>query len=210
MIISLHSIRPTFLPAGDSEVWGREIDLPDGCYVNVYAPSGKGKTSFIAILYGLLREYSGGLQFDQMDASHYDRNQWAKMRRRHLSLMFQDLRLFPQLSALDNVLLNAQHTGSPDLEAIEKAFDRLGIKDLLHAPVKTCSQGEKQRIAFIRAMMQPFDWIFLDEPFSHLDEALKQVMRDMLMEISTRNKAGVLLTSLEAEPLLPFDRTYAL
>ncbi len=210
MNISLNRVCPAFLDVDGSEVWRSEIQLIEGTFVNIAAPSGTGKTSLISILYGLLTDYSGTLQFGTEDAGSFDRNRWAQLRQRYLSLMFQDLRLFPQLSCLENVLLKAGQAGVADDAYIETAFERLGIKHRLHARAGTCSQGEKQRVAFIRALVQPFEWILLDEPFSHLDEACIQVMQELLLEACAKNDAGMVLTSLEPEDLLPFHRTYAL
>lgn len=210
MDIYLKHVCPSFLQANGSQVWDSDIHLSAPSWINVAAPSGTGKTTFISILYGLLKDYAGCLQFGAEDARAFRRQRWAQLRQRHLSLMFQDLRLFPQLSCLDNVRLKAEQAGGIDRATIEAAFERLGIKSLLHVRASTCSQGEKQRVAFIRALAQPFDWILLDEPFSHLDAACVRAMLALLQEACTRNNAGMIMTSLEPEDLLPFHRTYAL
>jgi ABC-type lipoprotein export system ATPase subunit len=210
MNISLDRVCPAFLDANGSQVWSKEILLAEKSFVNIAAPSGTGKTSFISMVYGLLTDYSGSLQFDGEEARSLNRNRWALLRQRHVALMFQDLRLFGQLSCLENVRLKAEQARGADASFIETAFDRLGIGPRLQAQASTCSQGEKQRVAFIRALVQPFDWVLLDEPFSHLDEACIQAMRELLLEACARNDAGMILTSLEPEPRLPFHRTYAL
>lgn len=210
MRISLHSVCPSFLEANGSQVWNAEIQWDAKTFINIAAPSGTGKTSLISILYGLLVDYTGSLHFNAEATRTFDRNRWAQLRQRHLSLVFQDLRLFPQLSCLDNVLLKAGQAGGPDRATIQKAFDRLGMGQRLHARADTCSQGEKQRVAFVRALAQPFDWILLDEPFSHLDETCIQIMQELLLEACARNQAGMILTSLEPEDQLSFHRTYTL
>ena len=65
-------------------------------------------------------------------------------------------------------------------------------------------------MALIRALSQPFDWILLDEPFSHLDDECIQAMRELLLEVCDRNQAGMLVTSLAPEPWLSYSRTVAL
>jgi ABC-type lipoprotein export system ATPase subunit len=210
MNISLQSVCPSFLDSNGSQVWNNEIHLAEKTFVNISAPSGTGKTTLISILYGLLSDYAGVLTFGTEDARSFNRNRWALLRQRHVALMFQDLRLFPQLSCLENVRLKAEQAGGADASFIETAFDRLGIGQRMQAQASTCSQGEKQRVAFIRALVQPFGWILLDEPFSHLDEACIQAMRDLLLEACARNDAGMILTSLEPDHRLPFHRTYAL
>ncbi len=210
MNITLNNICPPFIAPDTSEVWNRDVTLETETRVNISAPSGTGKTSFVSILYGLLADYTGILKFDTQVAASLNRQQWAQLRQQRLSLVFQDLRLFPQLSCLDNVLLKARQAEKTDLDSIHTAFERLGITHLLNAQAEICSQGEKQRVAFVRALVQPFDWILLDEPFSHVDQANVTAMLGLLQETCTRNKAGILLTSLEPETRLPFDRTYAL
>ena len=210
MEISLHSIIPRFLTFEASQVWRAELHLPGKTFVNVNAPSGTGKTSLLAILYGLLTDYTGTLMFDGKDVASFTRRAWAQLRQRRLSLMFQDLRLFDQLSCLDNVLLKARQVGDVDLARVDSAFERLGLRTRLHAPAGSCSQGEKQRVAFLRSLFQPFDWILLDEPFSHLDEACVRAMRDLLLEACDRQAAGLIVTSLAPDTSLPYDKTVTL
>lgn len=210
MKFRLQHICPEFLPGTESQVWNGDLHWPEKSMINVAAPSGTGKTTFIAILYGLFRNYTGTLKFDDRDVTLLSRNEWARLRQRTLSVMFQDLRLFDQLSCLDNVLLKNSQGGVSNKDRIESAFERLGIAARLHAPAGTCSQGEKQRVAFIRALMQPFEWILLDEPFSHLDDTCIAAMCELLLDICDKNNGGMIVTSLAPDPWLPYDRTVAL
>ena len=65
-------------------------------------------------------------------------------------------------------------------------------------------------MVFVRALMQPFDWILLVEPFSHLDDACIAAMRDLLAEVRERTGGGMIVTSLAPDPWLPYDRTVTL
>ncbi|MCP4455032.1 MAG: ATP-binding cassette domain-containing protein [Planctomycetes bacterium] len=213
MNITLRTVCPSFLTGTGSDIWGRDIGFPETTVVNVAAPSGTGKTSFMSILYGLLTDYTGTLSFDGKDAMSLTRRDWAQLRQRRLSFMFQDLRLFDQLTCVDNVLLKANQVKSADsanLAFIEAAFERLGMTSRMRALAGSCSQGERQRVAFIRALVQPFDWILLDEPFSHLDETCIVAMRDLLLEACDKNHAGMIVTSLAADTWLPYDSVVAL
>lgn len=213
MDITLKAVCPSFLTDTGSGVWGEDIHWPEKAVVNVAAPSGTGKTTFMSILYGLLSEYTGSLLFDGKDAASLNRREWAQMRQTTLSLMFQDLRLFDQLTCVDNVRLKAgqaKPVDSKDSAFIETAFERLGMTSRLQTLAGSCSQGEKQRVAFIRALVQPFDWILLDEPFSHLDAACIETMRDLLLEARERNQAGMIVTSLAPDTWLTYDTQVAL
>ena len=87
-------------------------------------------------------------------------------------------------------------TGYKDKAAIKRWFEALGIADKWNVPVGKMSFGQQQRVAFIRALCQPFDFLFLDEPVSHLDEANGEIMAQILLEEVRKNGAGVVLTSI--------------
>lgn len=74
---------------------------------------------------------------------------------------------------------------------------RLGIESKLKKLCSTCSYGEQQRIAIIRALQQPFDFLLLDEPFSHLDENNRQKAMELMQEEATERKAAIILTDLK-------------
>ena len=79
---------------------------------------------------------------------------------------FQDLRIFTELSALENVQLKNNLTGCKKKKEILSFFEQLGIADKINVKAGKLSFGQQQRVAFIRALCQPFDFLFLDEPIS--------------------------------------------
>jgi ABC-type lipoprotein export system ATPase subunit len=119
--------------------------------------------------------------------------------------LWQDLRLFPELSAFENVLLKNKLTGFQKKKTIEEWFDRLGIDDKKNALVGQMSFGQQQRVALIRALCQPFDFLFADEPVSHLDDSNSQIMADILQEEVEKQGAGLIVTSIGKRMELPYD-----
>ena len=95
-------------------------------------------------------------------------------------MLFQELRLFPELTAWENVQLKNSLTGYCKRKQIEDWFSRLGISDKWDQQIGKMSFGQQQRVAFVRALCQPFDFIFLDEPVSHLDDGNGKIMADIL------------------------------
>ena len=76
----------------------------------------------------------------------------------------------------------------------------------MQSPVRLMSFGQQQRVAMIRALVQPFDFLLADEPISHLDEANSRTMADMMVEEARRQGAGIIITSIGKHMELPYDK----
>src|SRR6056297_936741 len=101
MKIQLHHIIPsplTELPLEDSHIWRRDISFESNTTYLVYAPSGKGKTSLLHIMYGLRHDYDGQFSIDNNNAAYLDHKAWVNIRKHHISLVPQGLWLFDNLS----------------------------------------------------------------------------------------------------------------
>ena len=166
-----------------SEVWHRDLTFERGKRYLVEAASGTGKSSLCSYLYGYRNDYDGIICFDGSNI-------------RSLSILFQELRLFSELTALENVLLKNQLTRFKSRREIDALFDALGIGDKKNEPTGRLSFGQQQRVAFIRCLCQPMDFILLDEPVSHLDEANAAVMASLLDKEAGTQGAGVIVTSI--------------
>ena len=133
-----------------------------------------------------------------------------KLLRRHISLLFQELRLFPELTAMENVEIKNSLTHFKPRREIEGWFEALGIADKMQSPVRLMSFGQQQRVAMIRALVQPFDFLLADEPISHLDEANSRAMADVLTGEARRQGAGIIITSIGKHMELPYDKSFCL
>ena len=119
----------------------------------------------------------------------------------------QDTARFPELTAWDNVELKNKLTHYKTRRQLEHCFECLGIADKRRVPVGKISLGQQQRVAFIRALCQPFDFILLDEPVSHLDEANATAMAALLQEEAAAQGAGVLVTSIGKQLPMNYTKT---
>lgn len=206
--IELKSALPNvFLDRGDveSEVWNRDVTFHKGHLYLVEAASGTGKSSLCSYIIGYRHDYQGHILFDGKDISGFGVAQWTDMRQHHLSHLFQELRLFPELTAMENVMIKNKLTGFKAQKDIVQWFDRLGIADKMNSKVDHMSFGQQQRVAMIRALVQPFDFILADEPISHLDDSNSRVMADIMMEEAKRQGAGVIVTSIGKHMTLNYD-----
>ncbi|WP_298826662.1 ATP-binding cassette domain-containing protein [uncultured Capnocytophaga sp.] len=186
-----------------SDIYLREevVFAPAKCYL-IRAQSGRGKTSLLSFLYGERDSYEGTITYD---GAVHPKDLFA-YRRHKLSYLFQDLRLFPSLTAKENIQLKNRLTGYFSSQQISELLARVGLAHKQDTPVATLSLGQRQRVAFLRALAQPFEVLLLDEPFSHLDEANTHVLCQILEEECTQRGATLLMTALETNTLLNYDQ----
>lgn len=187
----------------ESDVWNEELTLYRGNNYLIEAASGGGKSSMCAYVYGARVDYEGELSFNGKDTRGFSIAEWQEIRRRHIAYLPQELDLFPELTAWENILLKntlTHHFGDKD---IERMLDELGIASRRDYPAGRMSIGQQQRVAIIRSLCQPFDFILLDEPVSHLDEGNNRIVADMIAREAERQGAAVISTSVGNPLLLP-------
>ena len=180
----------------DSDVWHKDVEFERGHFYLIESASGTGKSSLCSYVYGYRNDYQGIICFDDNNIRNLDVKQWVELRKRSLSMLFQDLRLFTELTAMENVLLKNSLTGFKKKKDIRDLFYELGIGDKMDVEVGKMSFGQQQRVALIRALCQPFDFLFLDEPVSHLDEVNSKNMARIITDEASRQGAGVVVTSI--------------
>ena len=144
-----------------SDVWHREIAFQKGKIYLLEAASGTGKSSLCSFIYGYRKDYQGIISFDGQNIRNLSVSQWVHLRKTSLSMLFQELRLFGELTAWENVRMKNALTGYCQRKQIEEWFRRLGIEGKKDQKVEQMSFGQQQRVAFIRALCQPSDFIFL-------------------------------------------------
>jgi len=180
-----------------SAVWRQSVDFAPGARVFIQAPSGTGKTSLLHILYGLRSDYDGAVKWNNADLRRVDGEALAALRGRPVSVIFQDLRLFPSLTLWENLEIKRALTQTVSAAEVDDWVARLGLAHRRNALASTLSYGERQRTAILRALLQPFTWLLMDEPFSHLDEANTAKAAELIDEVVTRNGAGFLYADLD-------------
>lgn len=188
-----------------SDVWHQDITFCKGKRYLIEAASGTGKSSLCSYIYGYRRDYQGIINFDERNIRSLSVDEWVEVRKQSLSILFQELRLFPELTALENVQLKNRLTNFKKKKEVLALFDALGIAEKADEKAAKLSFGQQQRVAFIRSLCQPFDFIFLDEPISHLDDENGAIMSRVLTEEAERQGAGILVTSIGKHIELNYD-----
>ena len=211
--IHLDNVLPEVFAQRDnlsSEVWKQQLTFNKGHLYLVEADSGMGKSTFCSYVIGYRHDYTGRISFDNDDTHEFRMTDWIRIRRRHISHLFQELRLFPELTAYENVEIKNKLTNFKSKKEITDWFDALGIGDKLDAKIGHMSFGQQQRVAMIRALVQQFDFILADEPISHLDDTNSRAMGDIMMSEAKRQGAGVIVTSIGKHIDLNYEQTLKL
>lgn len=191
---------------GEKSIWGASFTLMPGEKVVLNASSGKGKTTFTHTLAGIRKDYEGNLTFDEQQVGEISPEEWAEYRRDKISFVYQDLQLFPELTVQENLAVKNDLTYTFSEAKMKSMLADLEIEDKWNVPCKLLSMGQQQRVAIIRSLAQPFDWIVLDEPFSHLDEENTQRCLKMINERCDEIGAGFILTTLGDLHGFDYDR----
>ena len=198
------------LTEAESDVWHKELAFDRGHLYLVEADSGKGKSTFCSYVIGYRHDFTGSLLFDEADTRHFRVADWVRVRRQNISYLFQELRLFPELTALENVEIKNRMTGFKTTKQIFEWFDMLGIADKRDVKVGRMSFGQQQRVALMRALVQPFDFLLADEPISHLDDRNAETMAELIKEEADQQGASIIVTSIGKRLPLNYEFTLQL
>ena len=158
--------------------------------------SGSGKTTLLHVLAGLLRPDAGAVTLDGQDLYALPETARDRLRGRQVGLVFQQLHLVGALTAEQNLLLASSMAGlQPDRERARALLSRLGIGDKARALPEALSQGQRQRVAVARALINRPALVYADEPTSALDDRSAAATIDLLLEEAEREGATLVVAT---------------
>ncbi|MEU4604744.1 ABC transporter ATP-binding protein [Kribbella sp. NPDC023972] len=176
---------------------GVSLEIHAGEAVAVMGPSGSGKSTLLSMVAGLDRPTSGSVVVHGEDLGALDEKGLALYRRRRIGMIFQFFNLLDDLSALDNVALAAQLTGTSASNARQRAlelFEELGIAGRRNTYPAQLSGGERQRVAVARALMNRPAVLLADEPTGALDTRAGEQVMDLLLDLNQIGQTLLLVT----------------
>ena len=194
----------------NSEIWGKDLSFSKGEMIKIVAPSGSGKTSLVHFIYGMRQDYNGAILYGDKNIKQFGAEDFALHRKDHISVVFQDLRLFPEQTVFENLDIKRQLNPFHPADKIKEMAERLGIGNKLQSKARICSYGEQQRVAIIRSLLQPFDFLLLDEPFSHLDTNNSQKAMELMLEEAKKREACIIFADLERIDYFPYTKLFHL
>ena len=199
MKIILDHIMPAPLASiqhGAESIWGNYIELHPGKHILLNASSGKGKSTFTMTTIGIRRDYEGKLTYDGRDIKSFKPDDWTLIRQEKVSVVYQDLQLFPNLTVSENLFLKNKLKDTYSETELKQKLEFLEIDDKWNQLCGLLSMGQQQRLAIVRSLCQPFQWLLMDEPFSHLDEMNAKKCIQLIDERCIEQNAGFVLTTL--------------
>ena len=180
------------------------LEVRDGEFLSLLGPSGCGKSTMLKTIAGLLPVSGGEIFLGDQEVSR------VPTHKRGAVVVFQDLRMFPHMTALENVAFPLKMQGIPKRERLETAGEflkKVQLQGREDQPVSNMSGGQQQRVALARALAAKPKLLLLDEPFSALDENLREDMRLLVKRLQQElGVTTVLVTHDRGEALSMSDR----
>lgn len=192
---------------GDVVLKDLSLEVEEGEFLSLLGPSGCGKSTLMKTIAGILPAHSGRIFLDGRDITN------LPVHKRGTVVMFQDMRLFPHKSVAENVAFPLKMQGMPKAERLETASELLkkvqmgGFESRRPAEL---SGGQQQRIALARALAARPKLLLLDEPFSALDENLREDMRHLVLQLQKEFRTTVILVTHDREEALSMSDRVAL
>jgi putative ABC transport system ATP-binding protein len=193
MVISARNISQTYQSGGRplTVLHAIDLDVAAGEKMAIVGPSGSGKTTLLGLLAGLDRPATGSIHLLGRDLAALDEDGRARFRAANIGFVFQAFQLIPTLTAIENVLVPLELSGSLRTSKAEALRDRanalltrVGLGDRTgHYPAQL-SGGEQQRVALARAFAGNPKILFADEPTGNLDADTGSIIIELMMELN--------------------------
>lgn len=180
------------------------LEVPRGAFLFVTGPSGAGKSTLLRLILGVDRATQGQILVDGKNLTRMSHREMAYLRRR-IGFVFQDFKLLPDRTVMENVALALKVQGVPPKQMMHKAYQALravGLADKRDQKPLRLSGGEQQRVAIARALVtEPF-LLLADEPTGNLDRVLSQEIMEQFLRI--HETGTTILVATHNEGLIDF------
>lgn len=166
----------------------------------IVGPSGSGKTTLLGLCAGLDRSSGGAVKLMGQTLHLLNEDARAALRNKYVGFVFQNFQLLPTLTALENVMVPAEISGSADVR--DKAIsllNRVGLSDRMNHYPAQLSGGEQQRVAVARAFITEPSIVFADEPTGNLDEQNANQITDLLFQMNQEKHTTLILVTHNPE-----------
>jgi putative ABC transport system ATP-binding protein len=200
-------------PQSDFSLSIEELSFSEGSKIAIIGPSGSGKTTMLNLIAGILVPDKGRVHVDSTLVNELNDNLRRSFRIQNIGFVFQDFRLVPYLSVMDNILLpyrinTAIKPAKDTKDHAQQLAMELGIEKLLKKFPAKLSHGERQRVAIARALITNPKIILADEPTGNLDPKNKIHIRDILFDTVRKYGATLITVTHDVAMLDGFDNVF--
>src|SRR3954454_3211725 len=172
------------------------FSIPDGAFVAIVGPSGRGKTTLLGLLAGLDVPSSGTVMLDGTDLGKLSEDKRAQLRGAKVGFVFQSFQLIPTLTALENVQVPLELRGDDGAPArARELLGRVGLGDRVDHFPNQLSGGEQQRVAIARAFSNAPRLLFADEPTGNLDSDTGERIVELLLTLNREAGTTIVLVT---------------
>ena len=197
-------------PNSDFNLQIANLKIATGSRTAFIGPSGSGKTTLLNLLAGIVLPEQGSISWGAAQINQYNESKRRAYRIQNIGFIFQDFKLINYLSVMDNILLPYRINNKLKLSAETKERARslaafAGIEKHLSKYATKLSQGEKQRVAICRALVNEPEIILADEPTGNLDPRNKERTMELLYDYCKRQKATLITVTHDHELLSGFE-----
>ena len=198
-------------PDGNFSLDISELSINQGESVAIIGPSGSGKTTLLNLICGVSRPQSGDIQINGRSLHAQSEKEVRQYRLSHIGMVFQSFELLEYLNVFDNILLpyRLDDTIQIETKTVTRAKEiaaTFGIEDKLKRYPSQLSQGEKQRVAIMRALITGASLIVADEPTGNLDPENTDLVADQLLEFVKKEGATLVTVTHDHDFAKRFDR----
>lgn len=173
-----------------------DFSVEEGGKLLILGDSGKGKTTLLHLISGLLKSQNGEIQLDDTLINELKETDRDHFRGKHIGLVFQKPHLLGALNVLDNLLL-CQFLGGlkKDTNKIKALLEEVGLGDKAHSNISQLSQGQAQRVSVVRALLNDPRLILADEPTSSLDDDNAKSVLEILQKKAQENNSVLVIAT---------------
>ena len=198
-VLSVKGVRKTYEAEGAPvrALRGADLTLGRGDFAAIMGPSGCGKSTLLNLVAGLDQADEGEIVLAGEVVTGRSEDDLARMRRRHIGIVFQFFNLLEGMSALENVVLPAVVAGAPRKRAEGRArdlLDLLGLGDKAKAAPGVLSGGQRQRLAIARALANEPTLLLADEPTGALDSEGGHEVMELFRRLHASGQTILLVT----------------
>ena len=208
ILAAKHLTKKVTSPEGELTILNEaSFQINCGETVAIVGPSGAGKSTLLALLAGLDEPTSGKVWLNGVELSTMDEDGRALLRNHQVGFIFQSFHLLSSLTALENVLLPLELSGTMEAMSLaQEALEQVGLNSRMHHYPRQLSGGEKQRVAIARAFVTTPSLLFADEPTGNLDNKSGELILNLLFQLNAAANTTLVLVTHDLTAAARCDR----